>query len=49
MLYLLFLFGCESGSNIKATNASPTVAITSHQDGDTVYSGVEIEFRGVNR
>ena len=45
MSYLFFLLGCESGSNIKATNASPTIAITSHQDGDTVYSGVDIEFR----
>ncbi|MAA78834.1 MAG: hypothetical protein CL916_06205, partial [Deltaproteobacteria bacterium] len=46
MLYLLFWLACESGSNIKATNASPTIAITSHQDGDTVYSGIDIEFRG---
>ena len=45
MAYLFFLFACESGSNIKATNAAPMVAITSHQDGDTVYSGVDIEFR----
>ena len=46
MLYLFFWLACESGSNIKATNAAPTIAITSHQDGDTVYSGVDIEFRG---
>ena len=46
MLYLFILCACESGSNIKATNASPAIAITSHQDGDTLYSGVETEFRG---
>ena len=39
------LLGCRSDKSITTVNAAPTVSISSHQDGSSVYEGEIIEVR----
>ena len=41
----LVLLGCSSDKGIMAFNPPPTVEITSHVDGDSIYEGYVVGFR----